>query len=105
MAKATVSVSQILSQCPSGYKKQLKAILDSVSGNNWQEMVKKDWPKTANGMYLIFVDDAMLADIREKHPGGVNSITGGKESYMLRLGNPVRKISFRITKKTGGGAG
>ena len=103
MAKETVSVSQILSPVPSGYKKQLKAILDSVSGKNWR-MVKKDWPKSANGMYLIFLDDAMMADVREKHPGGVNSITGGKESYMLKVGKPERKIVFRITKKTGSGA-
>ena len=107
MAKATVSVSQILSPVPSGYKKQLKAILDSVSGNNWRRPESGsgfNWPKTAAGVYIIFVDDAMLADIREKHPGGENAIVGGKESYMLRLGKPVRKISFRITKKTGGGA-
>ena len=34
--------------------------------------------KTAAGIYIIFVDDAMIADVREKHPGGENAITGGK---------------------------
>lgn len=107
MAKATVSVSQILSPVPSGYKKQLKALLDSVSGNNWRRPESgtgTTWPKTTAGVFIIYVDDSMMADLREKHPGGENAIVGGKESYMLRMGNPIRKISFRITKKTGSGA-
>jgi hypothetical protein len=107
MAKATVSVAQIVSPVPSQYKNQLKAILDSVDGNNWRRPESGSgttFPKNGQGVYIIYLDDSMMASLRQKHPGGQNAIVSGKEAYLLPIGSPARKISFRITGKKGGGA-
>lgn len=107
MAKQSVSVDQIVSGVPAKYKKQMASILKEVKGSNWRRPESgsgSKFPSSSQGVFVIYLDDAMMSSLRENRPEGENSIVSGKEAYLLRIGDPVRKISFRITAKKGGGA-
>ena len=104
MAKQPATISQIISPVPRPEKDALKSLLTEVSTTGWfrpESGSGFSWPSRKGGIYIIYVNDAIMAELRKKQPNGRFSLVGGKERWSVPIGD--KNVAFQLSGKKGGG--